>query len=140
MNRAQQIYHFRKTTVLSVCVFALCWLIPIVSQAQNGFRDSTATFADTSRIVIAPPNTDIEQRIIFQMLLLYGADFFNHDPFLPKGATYGMLNDRQIPNRNNIDELTKSVDYNLRQQNKQSKRDNTRGKIAGYLSLLLLFY
>jgi hypothetical protein len=81
-----------------------------------------------------------EQKNIIMMILRHGtADYYKKDPFMLSSDYDAMIRPSESPYRNNIDQLLKSMEANLRADYEKGHDARQAGKILNYLSFLLIF-
>ena len=123
------------------------WIVVSAQQATDTAvivrMGSTPTLGDTATLVIEKQileDLSREQKNTVMMILRHGTTSpHGKDPFLLPSDYYAIIRPIDDPYRNNIDQLLKSIEANMKKYYEQGHIANNIGETLNYLSFLLIF-
>jgi phage-related tail protein len=135
-----------KNLVLLLCL-ALCAATVYARQAADSIAvqpvNTGLASGDTATLLVEKEilqDLSQEQKNAVMMILRYGTtDFYKKDPFMLSSDRDAIIRPAESPYRNNIDQLLKSMEANLKEYYEKSHDANKAGEILNYLSFLLIF-
>jgi hypothetical protein len=108
-----------------------------------GRLDSVPALGDTATLVIEKQilqDLSREQKNTVMRILRHGTTSpHGKDPFLLPSDYYAIIQPPGDPYRNNIDQVLKSIEANLRKDYERGRIANDVGETLNYLSFLLIF-
>jgi hypothetical protein len=136
--------------VLRLQFVLLVLIVSTIASAQQsidsivvGHMDNIPTLGDTVTLLVEKQmlqDLSQDQKNTIMAILRHGTtSLYNKDPFLFPSDYYAIIRPPDDPYRNNVDQLLKSMEANLRKDYEKGRIANDIGETLRWFSFLLIF-